>query len=190
MQVAQDADVSATVLFEKDGKFVAYQPGLALIASGDSAADAYRKFSDAKQTFFDEVVRAGFPTSVLLPSTALASERELPQVGQVVSRRGLVTEFGIFVGKVCIVLLILGGLVGLGIDRLSGAIAGSGLGNISIVDVANKASMIARDVSAMPEDRKEALRLSVGYLSRQLEPIAEAWRNPPTDEKSLSNPKQ
>lgn len=183
---------SKVVLVEKDGRFVVYQPGLALVASGNSIEDAYGKFAEAKLTFFREIERAGIGMDTAAP-------RRQEGTARVVASRGVFAELGMFVAKTCIVMLLVAGICGVmaiavkqSIGRLTASLPSEigratggvseffkSLGSISMVDIANKAAVIAQDVQAMPEERKEALRQSVGILSRELAPIAEVWRNPP-----------
>lgn len=181
---------SATVLLERNGEYFVYEPGLALVASGDTVESAYRSFSEGKKAFFENARRAG----LTLDETPVASA-----AGFVV-RRGFLGEFGLFLTKTCIVLLIIGGIgvaaaTALGklisglsaevtreVARASAGVADvlKGVGSISMVDIANKAAVIVQDVQAMPPERKESLRQSIGILSREATPIIEAWRNPPT----------
>jgi hypothetical protein len=81
-----------------------------------------------------------------------------------------------FVAKVAIVLLLVAGLGAAAAIGMKNAVGGGG---VSMVDIANKAAEIVRDVQAMPPDRKESLRQSIGILSREAAPIVDAWRNPP-----------
>jgi len=76
-----------------------------------------------------------------------------------------------FFAKTCIVFLILGGLVALG---------GGLLKPLAMADIADKAADIARDISSLPPEKKELLRQSVGTVSRELSPVGDAWRNPPS----------
>lgn len=203
-----DQSSSAAVVLEKNGRFFAYQPGLALISSADTVEAAYRKFSEARRSFLEDAKQAGLGVD----SAAVAPPAKHERL--VVSRDGLAAELGLFLAKTCIVLLVVGGLGAVAAAaaiRAAGSLTGSlapeiaratsgaseffkSFSSISMVDIANKAAVIVQDVQAMPEYRKESLRQSVGILSREAAPIVEAWRNPPPlpDSKSAptSQPKQ
>jgi hypothetical protein len=203
LDTRENVRASATVLLEKDGRFVVYQPGLALIASGDSAEAAYRKFSDARRTFFEEIQRAGFPASLVTAQPNAAVRNAAVKKVRVVPR-GFIAELGLFLAKTCIVLLVIAGLGGglavvvkQSVDRLAATINASTIevseflkshGNLSMVDVADKAAVIVQDVQAMPEERKQSLIQSVGFLSREMAPIVDAWRNPPPSPDGKSAP--
>jgi hypothetical protein len=157
--------LATAVLVEKGGRFYFYQPGIALIASGDSLANAYRKFVGQRRDFVEEIERFGFVGS-RAPATRYSAG---PVMG---TNRGIASELGLFVAKCFIVLLLMGGLVA--------AVASlAPQGGITFADVVNKAGEIAKDVQSLPPDRKEALRQSVGAISRELAPAVDAWRNPP-----------
>ena len=78
-----------------------------------------------------------------------------------------------FLAKTAIFILVLGAIGATMFATTSGGRP------LSMADIADKAAEIARDVSGMPEDKKETLRRSVGVLSRELGPVIDAWRNPP-----------
>jgi hypothetical protein len=169
---------STSLLVERDGTFYVYQPGLALIASGQSLAEAYGKFSTARREFLKEAERAGFlDVALAVPSSEFRGQVRPAEV------RDFVSELGLFLAKMCIVLILTGGIVGAAVvavmksvDHVSSAVSSS-LAGLSIVDVANKVALIAQDVQAMPADRKEALRQSMGVLSREFTPMFDAWRD-------------
>jgi len=46
---------------------------------------------------------------------------------------------------------------------------------IALADVADKVADIARDAESMPPEKKELLRRSVGTISREFSPVADAW---------------
>lgn len=204
---------AAAVLLERDGRFYCYQPGLSLIASGDTVDSAYKKFADVRDTFFAEVYHAGLTEQVVLAArtAAVTGPPARPVRGAAVSvvGRSVVGELTMFLVKTLMVLLILGGMgIGGGIfvaktvgprvlELATGLTTGfttelkSGAAQVSkqisaatniqfsIADIAKKAEDVVRDVQALPPERKEALRESIGTLSRALEPIVDAWRNPP-----------
>lgn len=158
--------LATAVLVEQGGRFFFYQPGIALIASGDSLANAYRKFVGQRRDFIEEIERFGF-----VGNRAPAAQYSAgPIVG---AHRGVASELGLFAAKCVVAVLLVGGLL---------AAAAAGLapqGGISFSDVVNKVGDIAKDIQSLPADRKEALRQSVGAISRELAPAADAWRNPP-----------
>ena len=100
-----------------------------------------------------------------------------------------------FLAKTCIVLLVVAGLVGglvtvamQSVERLVAAANASTVqvadfvklhGHLSMDDVVQKAAVIAQDVQALPEERKQSLIRSIGFLSRAMTPVIEAWRFPP-----------
>lgn len=187
---------STAMVLERGGRFYVYQPGLALVASGESVELAYRKFSDAKRAFVIDAERAG------LTASSTAVRPHTAGTAQLAAGRGIGSELGLFLAKTTIVLFIVAGIgvagavaVKRSVDGIAAAIAPEiarasmgasdllkevkGMGNVSMTDIANKAAVIVQDVQAMPQERKESLRQSVGILSREAAPIVEAWRNPP-----------
>ena len=97
--------------------------------------------------------------------------------------RAIMADLGLFLGKTCIVLLVIAGIGVAAAVRVSPLLSGlPPTMSISMTDVADKASMMVRDVQAMPHESKESLRQNVGILSRELSPIIEAWRTPPAPE--------
>lgn len=168
---------SATVLIEKSGRFFCYEPGLALIASDNSAGGAYDKFVAARRDFFEQIGQSGLESTRLGAQAKTAAPTSQP-VG-----RGIMADLGLFLGKTCIVLLVVAGIGAAAAVRVTPLLSGlPPTVSISMTDVADKASMIVRDVQAMPHETKESLRQNVGILSRELSPIIEAWRTPPVSE--------
>jgi len=159
--------LATAVLVEQGGRFYFYQPGIALIASGDSLANAYQKFVGQRRDFIEEIERFGF-----VGNRAPAAQYSAGPV--VETHRGIASELGLFVAKCFIALLLVGGLLAAAVASLAPQ------GGITFADVANKAGEIAKDVQSLPPDRKEALRQSVGAISRELAPAIDAWRNPPS----------
>jgi hypothetical protein len=99
------------------------------------------------------------------------------------SRRSMVAELGLFAAKFCIALVITAGLVGVvamrAVDGISGAIAQATPKQLSLADVTQKTADILKDIRSLsPQDKEELLR-NIGEISRQFEPIVDAWRNPP-----------
>jgi hypothetical protein len=176
----------SAVLVERNGKFFFYDPDVGVIASGGTVESAFAQFTRARSEHLEQVEQAGIPV-VTAPSEAAEANLSL--------RHDMWGELKIFLAKAAIVLVVLvvAGLVaaqavGGAADKLAGALAP--LGSISMVDIANKAEMIVKDVQAMPAERKEALRRSLAILSREADPIAEAWRNPASVEPSAGQPTQ
>lgn len=170
---------SATVLIEKSGRFFCYEPGLALIASDNSAGGTYDKFVAARRDFFEKIGQLGLETTRLgAQAETAAPTPTLQLVG-----RAIMADLGLFLGKTCIVLLVIAGIGVAAAVRVSPLLSGlPPTMSISMTDVADKASMMVRDVQAMPHESKESLRQNVGILSRELSPIIEAWRTPPAPE--------
>jgi hypothetical protein len=164
-----DRSFATAVLLENGGRFYFYQPGLALIASDQSLTSAYRKFVGIRHAFIEEAERFGW-VGHRSPPRVPAGELERPPA------RGAAAELAMFVAKVAIVLLLVAGLGAAAAIGMKNAVGGGG---VSMVDIANKAAEIVRDVQAMPSDRKESLRQSIGILSREAAPVVDAWRNPP-----------
>jgi hypothetical protein len=162
-----DHSQTTAILVEKSGRFFFYEPGLALIVSDDGIKRAHEKFVDARQAFFEEADRAG------LRAGRPAAVTRVARPAQQLAGRGVAAELGLFLAKICIVLLIVAG---------GGAAVMMGItppGSVSMVDIADKAAVIVKDVQAMPQDRKDSLRQSITILSREAAPMIDAWRNPP-----------
>ena len=173
-----------TVVVERDGRFFAYEAGLTLIGSGSTFGAAYANFLTAKRSYYEELEKAGLEVVAIAPQP----KREM-------AVRGVLAELGLFLAKASIVLVLIAGLSGAAVASVLQLMGRLGpeivmatnvvsealkpLANISMIDVANKMEVVVRDVQAMPEERKESLRRSIGILSREVAPIVEAWRNPP-----------
>ena len=171
------------VLLEKGGRFFVYDIGLGVIASDESVAGAYEKFANTRRGFIEEVERAGLTVA----RSSTPAQSVLPA-----TRQGIAAELGPFLVKTCMVVLLVVAIGAFGVSFAVGVVTRS-IGNlaatasqiagplksISMSDIATKAEDIVRDVQAMPQERKESLRQSIGILSREAEPIVEAWRNPP-----------
>jgi hypothetical protein len=182
------------VLLEKGGRFFFYEPGSALLVSDGSITTAYEKFLAARRDYFEEVERAGL--TIGWPSLAGRNSGQ----AQVHAGRTFGGELGLFVSKFCIVLLI---VVGIGASVVTSFVNGlqplvgqmkqaivdlSASGGLSMVDIANKAEVIVKDVGAMPQERKDSLKRSIGILSREIEPMIDAWRNPPSTPAPATSP--
>ncbi len=167
-------------MLEKDGRYFFYQPACGLIASGDSVASAHQKFEEARRLFLENVQRAG-----LAISPAHDMKHALGFAGQ----RGVAAEIGLFAAKCGLVLVLLAGIGTVAVSAIESSLAGvtqgvsrvfASLGSVTLADVVAKSDDIVRDLNTLPESRKEDLRRNVGEISRQLTPIVDAWRNPPT----------
>ncbi len=186
--VGDERQPYTAVLIEREGRFFFYEPGLGVIASAENVDQAYNRFVEARENFVTEIEQAG-----------LSSARV--DVQQPQSTRSIGGELKIFMVKTTVVVMviaIMAATLGLGIghavDRLSQSIGAivAPLTSVSISDVSLKAAEIARDVREMPDGNKDLLIRSVGYLSREAEPVIAAWRNPPppgaASEKSTGAP--
>lgn len=179
LKARSDNLLSTAVLFEKSGKFYCYEPGLGLLASDDSVEGVYNKFMEAKRRFIAEVEQAGLTANLLAP-VVHGTER-----AKLIAGRDIANELGLFLAKICIVLIVVGGTAVVAVKHSVGDVSIQG---ISMVDIANKAADIVRDVQAMPQDRKESLRQNIGILSREATPFVEAWRNPPPSAELKTDP--
>jgi hypothetical protein len=168
---------STVVLVEKDGRFYVYRPELGVIASDASITRAYEKFLASERVLLDDLGQAGLllerPASAI-PDSASPS-------------RSLTYDLGLFLTKACVVFLLIGvifmiaaSMVSNVVENLASPIMSSleRLGHLSINDIAAKVSDIARDAHDMSEERKRQLRDSVGALSREMQPIIDAWQYP------------
>lgn len=195
------------ILSETNGKFYFYQPELNLIASGDTVASAYENFCGVRLNFFHEIERAGLEDE-------LPTRRALRATGALRGGRGFRDEMGVFLFKTAIVFLLIAAFGAIGmfatgrlvrneIARLdtgafksalatfSGGFGAemrklaSAVQHASLVDFANNA---ARHAQAMPSERKEQLRESVGVLAQEAKPIVDAAIAPfaAADEKPAS----
>ena len=162
----------AAVLLARDGKFFVYEPGLAVVASGDSVEAAYRNFDSVRQDYLSQLQRAGVAAGRPAARAQLNMRRELT----------------VFFAKLCIVLLMLvmvGTLAVMGISRSIDGLAATlsrslgSAGSLSLVDLAQKAADIAKDAQSLPDEKKEQLRQSISTISREVGPFVDAWRNPP-----------
>ena len=173
---------ATVVLLQKGNRFIFYQPGLGVISSGENLEGAYDRFVGARRAFFEDVDRAGLTLTTASPVPVPTGPPGLP------ARVSVTVELGLFLAKTSIIILLIaaiGAVVSSGVtrsvDRLASTVSqvAEPLKKISMFDIVIKAEDIARDVQGMPDDRKESLRQSIGVLSREFNPIGEAWRNPP-----------
>jgi hypothetical protein len=171
-ELRPDKSPGATILLAKDGKFFVYEPGVAVIASGDSVEAAYRNYGDVRQDYLLQLERAG--VTVGRPASPM--------------RQDVRRELMIFFAKLCIVLLVVVAVgapaivaIGRSFDGLATTLSGAfaSAGSISLVDLTQKAADIAKDAQSLPDEKKEQLRQSIGAISREAGPFVDAWRNPP-----------
>ena len=137
---------------------------------------------EAKRRFIAEVEQAGLTASPLAP---VGHGTERPQL---IAGRGIANELGLFLAKICIVLIVVAGVGGTAVVAVKRSVGDISIGPVSLVDIANKAADIVRDLQAMPQDRKESLRQNIGILSREATPFVEAWRNPPPSAELKTDP--
>lgn len=179
---------STAVLVEKDGTFFFYQPELGVIASGDSVEGAYEKFVGARSACLRDLNHAGLTISRPVAADPVAIQPTKREIGW---------ELGLFAVKICLVFVLIGAIGAVAANGVSRAVEGAvaaiapqfeGLGKLSLADVSVKAADIARDAQNLPESQKASLRQSIGIISRELEPLVEAWRNPSGGPGSSSAP--
>jgi hypothetical protein len=175
-----DQSAHSAVLLEKNGRYFFYQPHTGVISSDENIEKAYAKFASARRIFLEEVGQAGL--------TLGAAPATQPAASPAGSTRSTAAELRLFLAKTCVVLLIIaivggvaGSLVAKSVSGLAAAIdhAIAPLKSITLADVAGKASDVAKDAQSLTKQQKESLRQSIGTISRELGPIADAWRNPP-----------
>jgi hypothetical protein len=171
-EARQGSGEATAVLLERGGSFFVYEPNLGIIASDGTVEGAYRRFTGARLALAEEAERAGLTLrrSFVPARLPLRPAQAVPG-----GHRSVVAELSLFVAKLGIFLLIVGG-----IGLVVAATVGSGGKPLGMADVADKAAEIARDVSSLPPEKKELLRQSVGVVSRELGPVFDAWRNPPS----------
>lgn len=177
-----ESSASEMVVIERDGRFFFFQPDLGVIVSDENLEKAHAKFVDVRQAFLKDVERAGVTlgrhraASTSIPTSVVAPSRQV-----------IAVELGLFTAKFCVILVfvvaigaVVVGHIAKAVDQAVSGIAPQidALTKLSLADVSIKAADIARDAQNLPESRKEALRQSIAVISRELEPVAEAWRNP------------
>jgi len=176
----------AVNMVEKNGRFFFFQPDIGVIASDDAIEGAYEKFLGARRAFWCELHAAGLTAGdrgmVARLDPTIASPRNAVSVPK---SRGLTTELGIFVAKLLIALALFAGIGGIVIGRTAEGVTGAidrAIGSsksISLADVSRKAADIVKDMQSLTREEKESLRQSMAVISRELDPIVDAWRNPP-----------
>jgi hypothetical protein len=167
---------AAAVLLEKGGKFYFYQPGTSVIASDANVETAYGKFLQARREFQEQVDAAGLTLGG--PSAPTTIEARI-------GGRSTAGELTLFLAKACIVLVIVGGILAAVAERAATGIAAAidnslrPVSTISLADVSHKAAEIVKDIHSLTKEDRESLRQSLATISREIEPYADAWRNPP-----------
>lgn len=167
--------LASAVLVERGGHFYFYQPGLGVIGSAKTISAAYEEFVEERRKYLEEVERAGL--------SAFPAPSPDGEISAVALRPSLSRELLLFLAKTAIVLAVIG-VIGLfagvvvtrAIDDVAGSLAR--IRPISMEDVAVKAADIARDLRSLSPEKRETLLRSIAAISREVEPMADAWRNP------------
>jgi len=180
-QRTSERSEATTNLLERDGRFFFFQPDIGVIVSDEDIDKAYAKFVEARRAFLHEAERAG-----LTPGGSATFAQTGSATGvRTAAGRSLGVELGLFVAKLVIALVLIGAIGGAVISRAAGTVAAAidqAIGpskSISLADITRKAADIVKDIQSLTKEEKESLRQSVGAISRELGPIADAWRNPP-----------
>lgn len=166
----QEVAPSTAVLLERGGSFFVYEPNLGIIASDETVEGAYRRFAGAKRALAEDAERAGLMLRRSVASARLPAQPRPSAPG----RRGVVAELTMFVAKIGIFFVVVGAI---GVAVLMAI--GPTVKPLGMADIVDKAAEIARDISSLSPEKKELLRQSVGIVSRELDPVGDAWRNPP-----------
>jgi hypothetical protein len=181
-RTSEQPEVAASLL-ERDGRFFFFQPDTGIIVSDEDIDKAYGKFVEVRRAFRHEAARAG-----LTPTQAGGFAQPGPAAAPgapAVAGRSVGAELGMFVAKFAIALVLIGAICGVVISRAADGIAVAldrAIGpakSISLADISRKAADIVKDIRSLTKEEKEQLRQSIGAISRELDPIADAWRNPP-----------
>jgi hypothetical protein len=169
--MALPQSTSEVVVMERDGVFYAYQSAVIAVSDG-TIEGAYTKFTAMKKASGDTQAAAGIGADNGNPRRTAYAGRSVPQ------------ELAVFALKALIVLALLAIGGAIAAAKIQGAIdqivatlkteVASGKG-IALADVADKVADIARDAESMPPEKKELLRRSVGTISREFSPVADAW---------------
>jgi len=171
--IAENDSNFSAVLIEKGGRFYFYQPGLGVIGAGATIAEAYAKFSRTRTEFLEEAKNA-----------SLTIDRRAPvadgQSTVAISEGSMWRELALFFAKLCIVLIVIAGIGGVGAWSIARSVGKLSLdvNPLSLDDIARKSEEVARDIKTTPNDSKELLRRSVAAISRAIGPLVDAWRNP------------
>jgi hypothetical protein len=179
MDVQGGRESFSAILIEREGRFFFYQPGLGVVASGDTIAAAHRKFADARDELLEEARRAqleiGQPAAAMAPAPMGAAVAVMPS-------SSIAHELTIFLAKLCMVLVVIGvigGIAASAIEKQVGQLsANMAASQLSLGTIVQKSEEIVRDVRATPVESKEALRRNIAVIARSLAPFTDAWRNP------------
>jgi hypothetical protein len=178
-----DQSQANVVLIERNGRFFFFQPDIGVIASDQGIEEAYGRFSEVRRAFWNDVSQAGLTVgrAGVVAGPSHTGHETVAVVGH--GRRGMAAEIGLFVAKVCIVFALIGAI---GVTVV--ARAGAGIATmlqqvelpkqISLADVSRKAADIVKDIQSLTKEEKESLVRSVAAISRELDPVVDAWRNP------------
>lgn len=179
MSQRTDDSARSVTLVEKNGRFFFFQPDVGVIASDVSIENAYQKFLGARHEFWRNVEQAGLTVGGNHRASD-AQEIVLASTG-----RSVPSELGLFVAKLGIAIVLIGAISGVVVTRATSGIASAidhvagPAKSISMADVSRKAADIVNDLRSLTEQEKDSIRQSVGAISRELDPIIDAWRNPP-----------
>jgi len=173
-------------LLEKNGRFFFFQPDIGVIASDNGIEGAYEKFLGARRAFWQEANAAGLTAADRGEPATPDSTAPVRRSGiSVPQGRGVAAELGLFAAKLLIGLALVAGIGGLVVMRAAEGVSGAvnrtlgASASISLADVSRKAADIVKDIKSLTREEKESLRQSVGEIAREIEPIVDAWRNPP-----------
>jgi hypothetical protein len=180
-QTTSEQSEATANLLERDGRFFFFQPDIGVIASDEDIDRAYAKFGEARRAFRHEAERAG----LVVGGAAFAQPGSDAGLPPAPGNRSVGVELGMFAAKLVIALVLIGAIGGAVISRGASGVAAAidqAIGptkSISLADITRKAADIVKDIQSLTKEEKESLRQSVGAISRELGPIADAWRNPP-----------
>jgi hypothetical protein len=170
----QEVAPSTAVLVERGGSFFVYEPNLGIITSDETVEGAYRRFASAKRALAEDAERAGLTLRRSVAPPRLPAQTRRSASG----RRGVVAELTMFVAKIGIFFVVVGA-IGAAVAMAVGGTSPN-VKPLGMADIADKAGEIARDISSLSPEKKELLRQSVGTVSHELDPVVDAWRNPPS----------
>jgi hypothetical protein len=163
----------SAVLLERNGRYYFFDSLSSVIASGDTVAQAYEKFTAVQVDQFGEFERAG-----------LGQPGVAGRAGDAATRPGFGRELGLFIAKFCLALLIIAAFglpvvagIARGIEAAVSAATAS-IHPISLADIADKAADVAGDAQRLTPEKKESLRRSIGIIKRELGPVVDALSEP------------
>jgi hypothetical protein len=173
-QHASDQETSVNLL-ESNGRIYFFQPDIGVIASGDNVVNACEKFLGARRAFWSEIEGAGLRARAAtagVAASAVPRPRRACGAGLVHRRVLHCADNHRQRGQL---------LVTHTVDRITMAVdqAAGSVKPVSLADVSPKAVDIVKDFKSLSTEDREPLRRSIGAISRELDPIVDAWRNPP-----------